>query len=54
MPSLSEANVHTGLGVFGISFAVGFTVIFGRADAAGVVADLDNFAGRRSPERTHG
>jgi len=35
MPSLSETNVHTGLGVFGISFAVRSTVIFGQHDALG-------------------
>ena len=51
---MSETNVHTGFGVFGISFSVGSTVIFGQGDAAGVVADLDNFAGRRRSEGTHG
>jgi hypothetical protein len=48
---LSERNVHTGLDVFGISFVVRFTVIFGRGHAAGVVADLDRICReRRHPE----
>lgn len=36
-------TLSVGFNVFGISLAVGSTVIFGKGNATGVVADLDNF-----------